>query len=149
MKHLVRFNESKTKLLAYRKTITTIKEILLEFEDRGFFTKVYQNGGNEQLTIIIENDVKNSLTKDLTINIDDDSSIFEMLFDYLEYTYELYLIRWVEGDIVSNFNRYGDEYGLSEQDEIYPTFHEVLKNRELSKIILFFNPSTLTKLMNK
>jgi len=149
MKHLMKFNESKTKLLAYRKTITTIKEILLEFEDRGFFTKVYQNGGNEQLTIIIENDVKNSLTKDLTINIDDDSSIFEMLFDYLEYTYELYLIRWVEGDIVSNFNRYGDEYGLSEQDEIYPTFHEVLKNRELSKIILFFNPSTLTKLMNK
>ena len=145
----MKFNESKTKLLAYRKTITTIKEILLEFEDRGFFTKVYQNGGNEQLTIIIENDVKNSLTKDLTINIDDDSSIFEMLFDYLEYTYELYLIRWVEGDIVSNFNRYGDEYGLSEQDEIYPTFHEVLKNRELSKIILFFNPSTLTKLMNK
>jgi len=35
---------------------------------------------------------------------------------------------------------------ISEQDEVYPTFHEVLKNRQLSKIILFFNPSTLTKL---
>jgi hypothetical protein len=84
----------------------------------------------------------NSFTKDLTINIDDDSSIFEMLFDYLEYTYELYLIRWMEDGSV-------DEYKLSEQDEVYPTFHEVLKNRELSKIILFFNPSTLTRLMNK
>lgn len=139
---LMRFNESKTKLLNYRKTITTIKEILIEFEDRGFKTKIYQNGGNEQLTVIIENDVMNSFTKNLTINIDDDSSIFEMLFEYLEYTYELYLIRWVEGDSV-------DEYKLSEQDEVYPTFHEVLKNRQLSKIILFFNPSTLTKLTNQ
>lgn len=146
MKHLMKFNESKTKLLAYRKTITTIKEILLEFEDRGFKPKIYQNGGNEQLTVIIESDSMNSFTKNLTINIDDDSSIFEMLFDYLEYTYELYLIRWVEGDSV---DWKGDEYKLSEQDEVYPTFHEVLKNRELSKIILFFNPSTLTKLMNK
>ena len=142
MKHLVRFNESKTKLLAYRKTITTIKEILLEFEDRGFKPKIYQNGGHDQLTVIIESDSMNSFTKDLTINIDDDSSIFEMLFDYLEYTYELYLIRWMEDGSV-------DEYKLSEQDEVYPTFHEVLKNRELSKIILFFNPSTLTRLMNK
>ena len=146
---LMRFNESKTKLLAYRKTITTIKEILLEFEDRGFKPKIYQNGGNEQLTVIIESDSMNSFTKDLTINIDDDSSIFEMLFDYLEYTYELYLIRWVEGDIHQNWPNSVDEYKLSEQDEVYPTFHEVLKNRELSKIILFFNPSSLTKLMNK
>ena len=66
---LMRFNESKTKLLAYRKTITTIKEILLEFEDRGFKPKIYQNGGNEQLTVIIESDSMNSFTKDLTINI--------------------------------------------------------------------------------
>lgn len=35
----MRFNESKTKLLNYRKTITTIKEILIEFEDRVFKTK--------------------------------------------------------------------------------------------------------------
>ena len=68
-----------------------------------------------------------------------------MLFDYLEYTYELYLIRWIE----VNGARIPDEYELSEQDEIYPTFHEVLKNRELSKIILFFNPSIITRLMNK
>jgi hypothetical protein len=146
---LMRFNESKTKLLAYRKTITTIKEILLEFEDRGFKPKIYQNGGHDQLTVIIESDSMNSFTKDLTINIDDDSSIFEMLFDYLEYTYELYLIRWVEGDIHQNWPNSVDEYKLSEQDEVYPTFHEVLKNRQLSKIVLFFNPSTLTKLMNK
>lgn len=139
---LMRFNESKTKLLAYRKMVSTVSEILLEFEDRGFFTKVYQNGNHDEITIIIENDVMNSFTRDLTINIDDDSTIFEMLFDYLEYKYELYLIRWIENGSV-------DEYTLSEQDEIYPTFHEVLKNRQLSKIILFFNPSTLTKLMNK
>jgi len=136
MKHLKRFNES-TRLPS--KMFSTIKEILLEFEDRGFSTQVWQNGNRGEITIIIENDVMNSFTRDLTINIDDDSTIFEMLFDYLEYKYELYLIRWIENGSV-------DQYTLSEQDEIYPTFHEVLKNRQLSKIILFFNPSTLTKL---
>ena len=138
----MRFNESLDD-----KIRTTIEEILLEFQDRGFITKVWQNGNHGEITIIIENSHhnRNSFSKDF-INIDDDSSIFEMLFDYLEYTYELYLIRWVEGDINTNFNRYGDEYELSEQDEVYPTFHEVLKNRELSKIILFFNPSIITRL---
>jgi hypothetical protein len=138
MKHLMRFNESFD-----NKIRTTIEEILLEFQDRGFITKVMQNGSRGQLTIIIENDNHNmNCFIDKLINIDDETSIFEMLFDYLEYTYELYLIRWIEG----NGARVPHEYELNEQDEIYPTFHEVLKNRELSKIILFFNPSIITRL---
>jgi hypothetical protein len=138
MKHLMRFNESFD-----NKIRTTIEEILLEFQDRGFITKVMQNGSRGQLTIIIENDNHNmNCFTDKLINIDDETSIFEMLFDYLEYTYELYLIRWIEG----NGARIPHEYELNEQDEIYPTFHEVLKNRELSKIILFFNPSIITRL---
>jgi hypothetical protein len=140
MKYLIKFNESLDD-----KIRTTIEEILLEFQDRGFITKVMQNGSKGQLTVYIENSHhnRNGFTMDL-INIDDETS-FEMLFDYLEYTYELYLIRWIEG----NNARISDEYELGEQDEIYPTFHEVLKNRELSKIILFFNPSTLTRLGSK
>lgn len=134
----MRFNESFD-----NKIRTTIEEILLEFQDRGFITKVMQNGSRGQLTIIIENDNHNmNCFIDKLINIDDETSIFEMLFDYLEYTYELYLIRWIEG----NGARVPHEYELNEQDEIYPTFHEVLKNRELSKIILFFNPSIITRL---
>ena len=137
MKHLKKFNET-----IDNKIIATIEDILLEFKDRGFITKVMQNGSVGQLTILIENSNhnRNSFTMDL-INIDNEIS-FEMLFDYLEYTYELYLIRWIEG----NNARISDEYELSERDKVYPTFHEVLKNRELSKIVLFFNPSILTRL---
>ena len=137
MKHLKKFNET-----IDNKIIATIEDILVEFKDRGFITKVMQNGSVGQLTILIENSNhnRNSFTMDL-INIDNEIS-FEMLFDYLEYTYELYLIRWIEG----NNARISDEYELSEQDKVYPTFHEVLKNRELSKIVLFFNPSILTRL---
>lgn len=138
MKHLKRFNESLDD-----KIRTTIEEILLEFQDRGFITTTRMDGSRGQLTIIIENGNYNmNCFTDKLINIDDETSIFEMLFDYLEYTYELYLIRWIEG----NGARIPHEYELSEQDEVYPTFHEVLKNRELSKIILFFNPSILTRL---
>jgi hypothetical protein len=53
-------------------------------------------------------------TNDL-INIDNETSIFEMLFDYLEYTHELDLIRWIEGNGAS----ITDEYELSNQDEDY------------------------------
>lgn len=140
MKHLRKFNESNDPI---DKIKTTIDEILLEFKDRGFINRVMQNGNRGELTISIENrnHNRNSFTKEL-INIDNESSIFEMLFNYLEYTYELYLIRWIEG----NNARITDEYELSEVDEPYATFHEVLKNRELSRIILFFNPSLLTRL---
>lgn len=138
MKHLRKFNESKDE-----KMINTIKDILIEFEDRGFSVKVYQNGNEQGLTIIVEN--WNDEQK--FINIDEDNSIFEMLFEYLEHSYELYLIRYIEkGGENSMWNT--DEYELRpiDQENEYETFHEVLKNRELRKIILFYNASLLKRL---
>ncbi len=139
MKHLMKFNES----LDLERLKCNILDILIEFKDRRMAVNVLIN--NNFLYIIIETvySVNGAISK--PINLSEYLPVFEMLFDYLLYKYELFEIRWSEDQ---NWPNSVDEYKLSDQDEVYPTFHEVLKNRELSKIILFFNPSTLTKLSN-
>ena len=137
MKHLRKFNESKDE-----KTVNTIKDILIEFEDRGFETKITYD--TDVIYIIIDSD-------SLDIDIDDiySESIFKMLFEYLENYYQLRVIRWSErGE--SGLGG-GGTFPLSptDQENEYETFHEVLKNRMLNRISLYFEETLLKRLENK
>ena len=129
MKHIRKFNESKDE-----KMINTIKDILIEFEDKGFETEITyetdrQRGSKEPLIkIIIDSD-----SLDIDIDDVDSESIFKMLFEYLECLYELRFIRWSES------LGGGSSYPLySVGDKGYEIFHEVLKNKKLSRITLYF-----------
>lgn len=131
MRHLISFNES-----VLDRIKSTIKDILVELEDIGFTVEIYQSGANETLSISITN-------KNNAINIVDYTSLFEMLFSYLEHNYELYLIRWEEELIFKNDSNY--ELSETDVDNEYATFYEVLKNRDLYNLVLFFNPTLINK----
>jgi hypothetical protein len=134
MKHLVRFNES----LDLERLKCNILDILIDFKDRRMAVNVLIN--NNFLYIIIETvySVDGPISK--PISLSEYLPVFEMLFDYLLYKYELFEIRWSEDD------KHHDSYQLSPDDSVIETFNEVLKNRELFKIALQFKPSQLTKL---
>lgn len=131
MKNIKTFNES-----VLDRIKSTIKDILIELEDIGSKVEIYQNGAHQTLSISITN-------KSNTINVDTYSSLFESLFAYLEHNYELYLIRWEEQLMFKNNDNY--ELSMTDQENEYETFHEVLKNRDLYNIVLFFNPTLINK----
>jgi hypothetical protein len=134
MKHLMRFNES----LDLERLKGNILDILIEFKDRRMAVNVLIN--NNFLYILIETVYSADGPISKPINLSEYLPVFEMLFDYLLYKYELLAIRWSEDD------KHHDSYELSPDDDVIETFNEVLKNRELFKIALQFKPSQLTKL---
>jgi hypothetical protein len=139
MKYLIKFNES----LDLERIKGNILDILIDFKDRRMAVNVLIN--NNFLYIIIETvysaDPESGLRPiSKPINLSEYLPVFEMLFDYLLYKYELLAIRWSEDD------KHHDSYELSPDDNVIETFNEVLKNRELFKIALQFRPSQLTKL---
>ena len=132
MKYLIKFNESKDE-----KTVNTIKDILIEFEDEGFETKITYD--TDVIYIIIGSD-----SLDIDIYAIHSESIFKMLFEYLENYYQLRVIRWSErGERVGG----GGTFPLSptDQENEYETFHEVLKNRKLNRISLYFEETLLKR----
>lgn len=139
MKHLMKFNES----LDLERLKGNILDILIEFKDKRMAVNVLIN--KNFLYIIIETVYSANPGSGLhpiskPINLSEYLPVFEMLFDYLLYNYELLAIRWSEDD------KHHDSYELSPDDNVIETFNEVLKNRELFKIALQFKPSQLTKL---
>lgn len=135
----MKFNES----LDLERLKGNILDILIEFKDRRMAVNVLIN--KNFLYIIIETVYSADPGSGLRpiskpINVSEYLPVFEMLFDYLLYKYELFEIRWSEDD------KHHDSYQLSPDDNVIETFNEVLKNRELFKIALQFKPSQLTKL---
>ena len=133
----MKFNES----LDLERLKGNILDILIEFKDRRMAVNVLVN--NNFLYILIETVYSADGPISKPINLSEYLPVFEMLFDYLLYKYELLAIRWSEDDKPHPIH---DSYELSPDDDVIETFNEVLKNRELFKIALQFKPSQLTKL---
>lgn len=132
MRYLRKFNESNN----IDKIKGNIKDILVDFKDRKFSVNVI--GNRKFLNVMIEMvyGQRDGIIKELSnpINIIDDEDIFKMLFEYLENMYELQEIRYLEDG--------WQVYTLSKNEKEYETFLEVLKNKELYKIILQFKSNS-------